>query len=63
MFKKIKRYLSLQKLICFEVLETLATICLYLDHEGHHSRNPYSEYMRSHFDNLKTFSEEIRNIK
>ena len=61
MFKKAIRYLHLQRLICFEILETLATICLYLDYDGRHSRNPYSEHMRGHFEALKSFSEEIRN--
>ena len=63
MFKKIKKYFHLQRLICFEVLETLATICLFLDHEGNLSRprNPYSDYMKDHFNMLKSFSDEIRN--
>ena len=61
MFKKIKRYLHLQRLICSEVLETLETICLYLNYDGHHSRNPYSKHMQSHFEELKIFSEQIRN--
>lgn len=61
MFKKIRKYLYLQRLICFEILETLATICLYLDYDGHHVRNPYSKYMQGHFEALKSFSEEIKN--
>lgn len=60
MFKRIKKYLNLQRLICFEVLETLATICLYLDYDGHHLRNPYSKHMKDHFVELKAFSEQIR---
>ena len=61
MFKKIKRCLELQRLICLEVLETLATICLYLDYDGHHLRNPYSKHMKDHFVELKTYSEQIKN--
>ena len=61
MFKKIRKRLHLQRLICFEILETLATICLYLEHEGHRSNNIYSKYMQGHFEALKSFSEEIRN--
>ena len=60
MFKKIKNYLSLQRRIQIEILETLCTICLYLDYEGHYSRNCYSEFMRGHFKSLKDLSEEIR---
>lgn len=61
MFKKIKRHFYLQRRIQHEVLETLATICLYLDHDGHSARNPYSIYMRDHFESLKLLSEELRD--
>ena len=61
MFKKIKKRISLCKLILFEILETLATICLYLEHDGRVQRNPCSKHMYAHFETLKSFSEEIRN--
>ena len=37
-----------------EVLETLATICLYLRYEN--PRNGYTRFMESHFNELKQFS-------
>lgn len=60
MFKKIKNYLSLQRRIQIEILETLCTICLYINYEGHYSRNRYSEFMQGHFRQLKGLSEELR---
>ena len=60
MIKKIKRYFALQRRIQIEILETLCTICLYLQHEGHYPRNRYAEYMQSHFKELKDLSQELR---
>lgn len=59
MFKRIKEYFSLQRRIQKEILETLCTICLYLEFDGHHDRNRYAGFMRSHFMALKRLSEEL----
>lgn len=56
MRKKIKFY----RAMIVEILETLCTICLYLECEGRRSHNQYTSHMRSHFDGLKGFSEELR---
>lgn len=61
MFKKIKRYFSLQRRIQIEILETLCTICLYLAHERDGKHNRYSRLMPSHFETLKSLSEELRD--
>lgn len=60
MIKRIKRYLDLQRRIQGEVLETLCSICLFIEHDGHFGRNPYSKYMITHFKYLKDLSEELR---
>ena len=60
MIKKLKNYLRLQRRIKIEILETLASICLYLDYDGHFGRNRYAEYMGFHFKELKNLSEELR---
>ena len=60
MFKRIKRYFRLQREIQHEILETLCTICLYLEREGHFDRNPYSRNMGSHFRRLKDLSTKLR---
>lgn len=60
MFKKIKDYFSLQRRIQIEILETLCTICLWFERDGHYDRNPYSQYMGSHFMVLKDLSKELR---
>lgn len=60
MFKKIRKYITRRKKMQVEILETLATICLYLDWEGQRGRNRYGEFMRHHFQELKGFSEELR---
>lgn len=56
MFKKIRFY----KHLIIEIIETLCSICLYLESEGRRSHNQMSMHMRSHFDQLKAFSEEMR---
>lgn len=61
MFKKIRNWFSLQRMIQIEILETLCTICLYLEHNGYHAGNPYRGYMGGHFRALKDFSKELRD--
>lgn len=53
--KKIRFY----KNLLIELIETLCTICLYLEREGRLTHNRESEYMRSHFRALKEFSEVL----
>ena len=63
MIKKIKKYLKMrktQKQIQYEILETLASICLYLDYEAHRTHNPYGKHMRSHFEGTKHYSKILR---
>ncbi len=60
MFKKFRNYIKLQRSIQQEILETLCTICLYLERDGHFDRNPYSKYMGSHCAQLKRLSTELR---
>ena len=57
MKKKIKFYRAL----VFEVIETLCSICMYLDHDARYNRNPCGMYMRSHIDELKKLSIELRS--
>lgn len=61
MFKRIKEYFSLQRRIQIEVLETLCTICYFLDFMGHYSNNKYSKYMLDHYTALKKLSKELRD--
>jgi len=56
MIKKIRFY----RVLLIEIIETLCTICLYLEIEGRRSHNRMAEHMRSHFECLKGFSEELR---
>lgn len=67
MIKRIKEYLRqrrlrkrIQKEMQIEVLETLGTICLYLEAEGHYGHNPRARYMGMHFKQLKQYSEILR---
>ena len=61
MIKKIRFYKSL----LIEIVETLCTICLYLylDIEGRRNHNRMAECIRSHFECLKGFSEEMRGYQ
>lgn len=56
MKKKIKFYRAL----VVELIETLYSICLYLESDSRYSHNPCGMYMKSHFDKLKSFSRELR---
>ncbi len=58
MIKRIREYFSLQRRIQHEVLETLASICLWLQYDSRHNR--YGEFMYGHYETLKSLSEEIR---
>lgn len=59
MIKKIQFYKSL----LMEIVETLCTICLYLELESRRNHNRMAEYMRSRFECLKEFSEEMRGYQ
>lgn len=56
MFKKIKFY----KKLLVEIIETLCSICLYLDSQGRREHNSNAEHMRDHFTVLKGYSKELR---
>lgn len=58
MFAKIKFY----KRLLFEIIETLATICLYLDFEGRRNHNKYFQHMGAHFYELNKFSRELNEV-
>ncbi len=60
MRKKIRFY----KALLVEIIETLCTICLYLEQQGRYMHsNEASRYMRGHFVALKEFSEDLRGVK
>lgn len=63
MFKRIRKYFAMRRRVQIEVLETLATICLYLNHEGHLSHNHFGQYMQPHFQELKSLSRELREME
>lgn len=60
--KKIRKKILFYKALLVEILETLCSICLYLDFEGrvYHHKNPKAEFMRSHFEQLKQASSVLR---
>ena len=56
MKKKIRFY----KALLIELIETLCTICLYLEMDGRYTHNKMSMHMNSHFTELKKFSDDLR---
>lgn len=56
MKKKIRFY----KALLVEIIETLCTICLYLERDGRYTHNEASIHMHSHFTVLKGFSDDLR---
>ena len=59
MRKKLKFY----KALLVEIIETLCSICLYLEQDGRRSGNELSRHMRGHFVALKEFSKDLRGEK
>ena len=60
MFKKIKNYFTFKKRMRIEILETLGTICLYLESDSRSYRNANGVFMRGHFNVLKALSIELK---
>lgn len=60
MIKKLIARIKLRRQIKIEMLETLASICLYLECEGRRTHNREAQYMHSHFYELKRMSQELR---
>ena len=56
MRKKIRFY----KAMIIEILETLCSICLFLESEGRINHVPHYVFMRDHFNSLKEFSRVMR---
>lgn len=62
MFRKLKEKIHRQKLIEFEVLETLSNICSYLEVDAHFAhRGRYDSCFSSHAKQLRIFSESLRD--
>ena len=59
MIKKIRFY----KALLIEMVETLCSICLYLERDSRFYHNSMGIYMGGHFNMLKRFSEEMRGGK
>lgn len=61
MRKKLKFY----KALLVEIIETLCTICSYLENasSGYRRNIEVSRHMRGHFIALKGFSEDLRGVK
>lgn len=60
---KIKNKILFYKGILNEIIETLATICIYLEYDSRRSHNPMGEHMRGHFKKLADYSQELRKEK
>lgn len=54
------RRIRFYKKLLVEIVETLCTICMYLEQHGRREHIEASTYMRSHFIALKDFSARLR---
>ena len=62
MFRKLREKIRRQKLIEAEVLETLSSICLYLEVDARFAhRGRYDDYFSSYAKQLRIFSESLRD--
>lgn len=57
--KKIKKKIRFYKALVIEIIETLCSICLFLERNARYSHMD-ANHFRSHFKYLKQFSEELR---
>lgn len=58
--RKIRTKVLFYKGLLVEILETLCSICLWLNADRLGRYNPHSVHMRGHFNNLKQASETLR---
>lgn len=58
---RLKNKIFFYKGLLIEICETLSSICLYLEYDSRRMRNPMGEHMRGHFNELKEYSQELRN--
>lgn len=58
--RRMKKKIRFYKALLVEIIETLCTICLYLERDGRYTHNEESRHMIGHFTALKGFSEDLR---
>ena len=58
--KKLKKKIKFYKGLLIEIIETLRSICIYLEYDSRRSHNPCGQYMSSHFEVLGNYSEVLR---
>lgn len=58
---RLKNKIYFYKGLLIEICETLASICLYLEHGARRTHNPMGNHMRSHYNELKEYSQELRS--
>lgn len=57
---RLKNKIFFYRGLLSEICETLATICLYLECDSRRGHNSMGEHMKGHFNELKTYSQELR---
>lgn len=57
---RLKHKIFFYKGLLIEICETLSSICLYLEYDARRMHNPMGEHMRSHFNELKEYSRELK---
>lgn len=60
---KMRKKIRFYKALLIEIVETLCSICLYLERDGRYTRNDEGRHFRGHFTVLKEFSEDMRGVK
>lgn len=58
--RRIRNKIRFYKALLVEIIETLCSICLYMELEGRMRRNPQSMHMQGHFRQLKDASKVLR---
>jgi hypothetical protein len=57
---RLKHKIFFYKGLLIEICETLASICRYLEYDSRRMGNPMRDHMRSHFNELKDYSRELK---
>lgn len=58
--RKVRTTITFYKALLIEILETLCTICLYIERGSYRDSYPYHSQFRSHFNMLKSYSAVLR---
>lgn len=61
--RRLQQKIIFYRGLIIEILETLCTICWYLERDGRMCHNQVGELCGSHFTELNRYSQELRDMQ